>query len=371
MITGLVLALTCPAFLELRAIEQREAAQRLVDGIPEPAAFVVLGAGVEQPYGVASGEADPVSGRPLSPETPVRIASNTKTFVAATLLRMYERGEIDLDASIVELADPDHLAILRRDGYRVENITIRHLLSHSAGIYDQGSDPRFIPAVLANPARRWSRAELLALATEYGDPLSEPGSAYAYSDAGYILLGGIVERQSGLPLAAAVRLLLDFEKIGLASAWWESIERPPAEAEPRARQFLRGVDGTDVDPSYDLYGGGGLVMSARDLATFMAALMEGRVFDRPETLALMLEAGPHQGSDRYRMGLQAKVYDGVTIYYHSGFWGTGVYYNPVNRRAAAGVTTEQLAFRQDVVPVIETMLGLTPSDGSCREPPAG
>ena len=115
----------------------------------------------------------------------------------------------------------------------------------------------------------------------------------------------------------------------------------------------------------DLYGGGGLLMSARDLALFTKALFEGRIFDRPETLQEMLRAGPHRGGEDYRLGIFVKSVGDRQFYWHSGFWGTIVYFVPDSGLAVAGVTTNQAGFR-DLLGVVEASIGASP--GSAEAP---
>ncbi|HEY0116993.1 MAG TPA: serine hydrolase domain-containing protein, partial [Allosphingosinicella sp.] len=131
----------------LPAAAQQPQLQARVAGESWPVAVYVTDPG--ESYGAAAGLADPAAGRPLTVETPLRIASNTKTFVAATILRLWEQRRIDLDAPIAPLLTPSLEAILRADGYATDRITVRHLLSHSGGLYDHGGDPRYIEAVLA------------------------------------------------------------------------------------------------------------------------------------------------------------------------------------------------------------------------------
>lgn len=367
LLLGAALAALCPPIASLPSDAQPTALQAAAAAGKAPMAFYVAGAGTPSAFGAAAGPADPKQ-RPMTTDTPLRIASNTKTFVAATILRLHEQGRIDLDAPIAPLLDPALVRILEADGYRTGTITVRQLMSHSAGLYDQGSDPRFIKRVLADPDHRWTRAELVGLTTDYADPQSAPGTEFLYSDAGYILLGDIVERLTGKPLAAAVREQLGLDRLGLGATWWEIAEAAPAGAPARAHQYIDGVDATAVHPSFDLFGGGGLLMSARDLALFTAALFEGRVFDRPETLATMLEPGPHRGAEGYRLGMIVRQADGREIYFHTGFWGTAAYYDPRTRRAVAGVTTEQKAFRAKVTPIIESLLGI--ETAACDKPAA-
>ncbi|WP_206185231.1 serine hydrolase [Sphingosinicella sp. CPCC 101087] len=365
MILPSLLLSLCAPIGGLPAEAQQDAIDQLRQAVEAPMALYVTGEGVPRPLAIAAGAADPATGRPMSVDTPVRIASNTKTFVAAAVLRLYEQELIELDAAIPGLVDPKLIAILRSDGYDPDRITVRHLLSHSAGLYDQGGDRRFITTVLAAPDHRWTRHELVQLMAEYDDPQGEPGEMFLYSDIGYVLLGDIVERRTGRPLAAAVRELLRFDALGLQSTWWETAENAPAGVAPRARQYFQGQDATDVHPSFDLFGGGGLVMSARDLATWFAALFEGQIFDRPETLRTMTKAGTHVGAERYRLGLFAQAVDGREVYSHSGFWGTLVYYDPRRRRAVAALTTRTERFRSELVPLAESVLGLVPQ--ACRD----
>jgi D-alanyl-D-alanine carboxypeptidase len=300
----------------------------------------------------AKGLADPTRGRAFTAATPLRVASNTKTFVAATVLRLWEQERINLDAPIGPLIAPELDTLLRGDGYNTGRITVRHLLSHSAGLYDHGGDPRYLQAVLADPRHVWTKAEQIGLLVDYADPQSAPGTEFRHSDDGYILLGDIVERITGQDLAAAVRRELRLDRLGLKETWWERKEQPPRSASTRARQFIGKLDATDIDASMDLYGGGGLVMSPRDLARFFAALFDGKIFDRPATLREMMWKGSHKGADAYRLGIFVKPVNGRELYWHSGFWGTAAYYDPSTGRSAAGATLNQAEYRK-LIPVLE------------------
>ena len=322
-------------------------------------AVFVTGRGIKAPYGAGSGPAELASRRPFTSDVPIRIASNTKTFVAATVLRLWEDKRIDLEATVGALISPDLDASLKKDGYRTDQITVRQLLSHSAGLYDHGSDSRFVTAILADPRHHWSRAEQIDLMIQYADPQSAPGTRFQYSDDDYLLLGDIIERRTGMPLATAVRQILDFKRLGLRSTWWEAVEVKPATAQAIGEQMLKGTDVRGIDPSMDLYGGGGLVMSMRDLATFTAALFEGRVFKRASTINAMLWQGNHGGSEKYRLGIFVKHVNGQDFYWHSGFWGTLVYYDPRSHVAVAGALLDQAGFKP-MRALVEKLIGAGP-----------
>ena len=91
----------------------------------------------------AAGVTDVATGAALPAVAPVRIASNTKTYVAAAVLRLWESGRLGLDDPIVDYLTESQAATLRGDGYDLNSITIRLLLTHSAGLFDHGTDEYF------------------------------------------------------------------------------------------------------------------------------------------------------------------------------------------------------------------------------------
>ncbi len=285
------------------------------------------------------------AGSALNCDTPFRIASITKTAAAAATLRLWEQGRVELDTSIRAMLSPNLETRLRKAGFETDEITVRRLLSHSAGLHDHGGDERFVEAVAAAPGRVWTRGELVALSLSYAGPQSRPGREFRYSDTGYILLGDILERLTGESLAAIVRRELGIDALGMGSTWWELLETPPPGAKPLARQVAGQLDATKVHASMDLFGGGGLVSTTRDLALLAEALFNGRIFDRPTTLDEMLRQGAHTGADQYRLGVFVQDLAGRTLYWHSGFWGAIIVYEPLTGLAIAAASDRKAAFK--------------------------
>jgi D-alanyl-D-alanine carboxypeptidase len=276
---------------------------------------------------VAAGNGDGTGGMPgtLTPDRPFRIASNTKTFTAAATLRLVEQSAIGLDDPLAERASPDLVELLRQDGYAVDAITIRQLLQHTSGLHDYAEDPNYEAEVIADPSRRWTRADQVGEATRLGDPLGPPGQQFAYSDTDYILLGDVIERSTGKTLGAAYRDLLDLDRLGLRSTWQESIDPVPAGTPARAHQLIADLDSYDADPSFDLYGGGGLVSTTADLAHFYRALLGGAIFRDPATLRAMLEVPATNETSGAASGLfRSDAQEQGPCWSHSGFWGTYV-----------------------------------------------
>lgn len=307
----------------------------------------------------AVGLADPGAGTPFTPDTPFRIASVTKTFVAATVLRLVEQGELDLDEPVATLLDPATNALLRDDGYRTGKITMRQLLDHTSGMYDYATSDAYDEINTSDPGRHWTADEQLRFAVDHGDPLAPPGRAYHYADTNYVLLGQIVERATGESLPAAVRRLVGFERLGLDHTWWEQLEPSPAGLAARAHQLSDDTfDNTALDASADLYGGGGLLSTVGDVTTFFRALFDGRVFDHDATLDAMLTVSKPGRRAGAALGVYRATIDGERCYGHPGYWGTEAYACPALDAAFTIATNQADETELDTTPVQRTILGI-------------
>jgi len=254
---------------------------------------------------------------------PFRIASVTKLFVAATILRLAEQDRLSLNGAIGPYLSDGTRKMLVGGGYDPARITISELLSHTSGLGDHSTLPGYDKSVLANGQRRWTRDEQIALAMSEGRKVGEPGERQAYSDTAYLLLAEIIERQTAKPLAPSIRQLLRFDRLGLEETWFETLEVPPGHLPPRLKQYIGKVDVTDFDPSFDLWGGGGIVSTVNDLALFMDAFVKGVLFDRPETLAIALAgpwSAPVTGRNAHGLVFFEQVHAGHHCIGHAGFW---------------------------------------------------
>ena len=138
------------------------------------------------------GLADQESGRKVDANTIFHWASITKTFTAIGIMQLRDRGRLSLDDPIVKYA-PELMAVHNRFG-PMEAITIRQLLSHSAGFrnptWPWGGDKPWHPY----EPTEWS--QLVAM-MPYTEILFPPGSKYSYSNPGLIFLGRVIEKLSG------------------------------------------------------------------------------------------------------------------------------------------------------------------------------
>ncbi|MCK4538823.1 MAG: beta-lactamase family protein [Candidatus Krumholzibacteria bacterium] len=155
-----------------------------------------------------------------------RIASNTKTYIAVSILRLVEEGKVLLDDPISDYLPSVYLDLLISDGYDPDRMKIRHMLTHTSGMYEHAGD-EYTEMIMEDPGGKWTRLEQVRLAIQLGAPYGEPGEIHHYSDTGYILLGKILEEVTKKTMAQAMRDLIGFERLGLDRTWLESVEAVP------------------------------------------------------------------------------------------------------------------------------------------------
>jgi len=290
----------------------------------------------------------------LSMDQPFRIASVTKTFVAVSILRLHEMDSLSVNDPISNHISMAHQELLAPDDYDLSAITILHCLQHISGLYDYavGENTKYTEIALAAPDKRWTRTEQLQGAVDWGEKVGEPGDKYLYSDTGYILLGEIIESFFDGDLALGIRTLVGFEKLGLDHTWLESLEDEPAGMMDRVHCYYGSKDVTEFDPSLDLYGGGGLVSTTGDLVRFVDGVFNGQVFDKQETLDLMLTKAVmnkpvEQGANMrdYRCGIFATPLYGHEVYGHSGLWDVFILHDPSSNTSIATNFTNRGRYR--------------------------
>ena len=133
---------------------------------------------------------------PSTPEEPAYLAySITKTFTAALLLQLRDEGRLTLG---------DRLARWFPRVPGADRISLRQLLNHTGGIPDNGGLASYHEAVRASPASPWSFERFAAETFEKGLGF-EPGSAWAYSNPGYMLLRRIAEVIAETSFALMIR----------------------------------------------------------------------------------------------------------------------------------------------------------------------
>lgn len=235
----------------------------LLERYDVPGASIALVQDGDLTWTGAFGEANPEDGRETTDDTPFRVQSITKSVTAWGVLKLVERDDIALD-------DPVGAHVSSWDfpeaEYSWEEVTIRRLLSHSAGFPPGGYDD--VPPDEEPPSLRD------ALSGDAGAPaarpIDPPGSAFRYSNPGYALLELLIEDVTGRDFAA----YMDDEilaPLGMADATFEWTDRVRSAL---ATEHL--VDGEPV-PAYrePVRAQGMLYATAADVARFVAAGTDG------------------------------------------------------------------------------------------------
>ncbi len=258
--------------------------------VPGAALAVIRDSAViwSQGYGLA----DIATDRPVTVETRFQVGSVSKSLTAWGIMTLAEHGLIDLDAPVDRYLKRWHLPAGDFDRSKV---TIRRILSHTAGLSVKGYHGVFTP----NDQLPTLEESLAGYNGSDGGLhiIQEPGTSYQYSSGGFTLLQLVLEDVTGEPFAKYMQRAI-FEPLGMThSGYTWSAELQAAVATPYA------ADGT-AWPQYQYaeQGSGGFYTTAADLARFVAAAMPatnhtpaGRGILRPETVQQMIAPADHTG----------------------------------------------------------------------------
>jgi CubicO group peptidase (beta-lactamase class C family) len=215
------------------------------------------------------GLADLESRTAATPATNYRLASMTKQFTAAAILLLAEDGRLSL-------ADPVRKWLPTLPA-AANDITIRHLLTHTSGLID------YEDVMAEGTSRQLHDADVLHLLESQDRTYFAPGTAYRYSNSGYSLLALIVGRASGTDFATFLR-----QRIFLPLHMQNTVafEEGISTVANRAYGYsLVNNSWTRTDQSLTsaVLGDGGIYSSIDDLAKWDAALYDSRLL-RPESL---------------------------------------------------------------------------------------
>jgi CubicO group peptidase (beta-lactamase class C family) len=259
---------------------------------------------VNRAYGLADQEWK----APNRTDTLFHMASVGKMFTAAAVLKLAGEGRLSLDDSLAKWVPEDPHP-------EAAKITVRHLLTHSAGIGEW--DGRKIRG-------EKSGAELAATMTE---PLQfEPGARFNYSNAGFVLLQAVVEKATGKSFADALEELV-FAPAGMTrTGLWPVTAIVPN----RATGYLRPED----DPlglgprfsneqflGYGANGSGGEYSTAADMLAFNRAIATGKLLGAAMTTEMLTPRIDFAGAQRpskYGYGVDLGTCCGHATFGHGG-----------------------------------------------------
>ena len=274
------------------------------DGRTAGVSFLVTKGGATVASG-GFGFADLENRVPATPDTVYAIGSITKQFTAAAVLLLADEGKLSLEDPIGKFA-PDFPEPGR-------NATVRTLLQHTSGIR---SMTRMGPRYWAQAGREIAPLDLVALFAKE-PPDFPPGTAYAYSNSGYVLLGIVVEKASGEPWGTFLRERF-FERLGLTHTRDGSApDIVPRRARGYSKEGGRFENAWHVSLSQG-YAAGALLSTAGDLAAWTRRLHTAPPISPASFRAMTTPPLIGGKATGYGMGMGVGDLGGHRLFFHGG-----------------------------------------------------
>jgi D-alanyl-D-alanine carboxypeptidase len=269
------------------------------------------------------------TGQPITADMRFGIASNTKLFVATSMMILVEDN-------IVTLNDPVSMWLPSYPNVN-PNITIRQLLNHTSGL----SDPIFVSpwmdTIMAHPTRVFTPTEVVGW---LGAPLCAPGAGWNYSNVNYILLGMIAESATGFHISQIIRDSI-LTPLGMDSTFYDVQETAVGTISHR---WWNTVDYNDTSRiGLNTAGGcaGAMFSTASEMANWYRALFEGQIVNQQSIDEITtFVSTPNPASD-YGMGITRETTQGRTYWGHGGAtWGyrSKMIYDTCTTVTVAGLT---------------------------------
>lgn len=260
----------------------------------------------------AYGKADVEWDVPMSLDAMFEIGSVTKQFTAVAVLQLRDEGKLSLDDEITRWL-PDY-------DMRGHTVTLRHLLAHTGGIADF-TEAREFGGLSTNI--RFPRDSAYVLQRRLA-PQFAPGEAQIYNNAGFWLLGLVIEKASGMTYEDYIEQKI-FAPLGMTrSMYCNSMENVPRRAHgyfvSRDSLIRRAWTVAHTWP----FAAGSLCSTVGDMVTWLRALHRGRVLSPASYAEFITPARLNDGTPlRYSMGLQVGPDPSGLLYLGHGGRGPG------------------------------------------------
>jgi len=278
---------------------------------------------------------------PVTPETRFRIGSITKQFTAAAILHLAGEGRLSID---------DPLAKYFPHYPGGDKITLHHLLNHTSGLHNFTGHPDFMARVIKPIA-----PDDLVAWFQDDPPDFVPGEEFRYSNTGYVLLGQIVEKVSGLPLGDYLQKTF-FGPLGMhdTGVW---LNATPPDHAAKGYSFV----GTQLQPAVDwdmswAGGAGELYSTVEDLWRWTEALQGGRVLSADSFKTMTTVAS-------------VRKKDTLTLQYGMGIYHSEIGWLPAlgHNGGLDGYLSEVMWFPEEQVAVAVLINAMPPPPGTSPE----
>lgn len=299
----------------------------------------------------ASGVANLENQTPMTPETHIRLASMTKSFTAALTLRLVDEGLIDLEDTL-----EDWLPGKFESG---DAITVKMLLNHTSGMHDHQGTSELVDSILNTPERVWTQTDVLDLITSY--PLDfTPGSSYSYTNAGYYVLGVIIEKASGMTVQEALTdRIFRHAAIERTQVIDGKVTAPAADFYSILLNQTEVSNVTNWNLSWNWTAGAG-VTTAADMIRFLHFMFGPCLLSESIRTEMMTVQAP---ATQYGYGMNVKTYKEKIVVSHGGAnpgnYGTWAYIPDIHAGFFIGLNrldmTDPTTISSQMQSVIDTM----------------
>ncbi|MEJ1964972.1 MAG: serine hydrolase domain-containing protein [Gammaproteobacteria bacterium] len=260
------------------------------------------------PLLAAYGISDLVAHRPLVPGSVFNIASVSKQFTAFSILLLAQRHSLNLDDPVSQYVP--ELAP------SAAGVTLRHLLHHTGGLRDYEGLLNLAGRKTTQGATQYETIELLG---RQRAPNAPPGVEFDYSNTGYVVLGTVIERVSGLSLRMFEARNI-FDPLGMRET--TVVDRYPARIAALARGYKAAAQGFEIDEAaWEQVGDGQVHTTVGDLLRW-AENFHTAAIGGPGVIRQMLETGTLASGEPldYAAGVRVGRYRGLPTVRHSGSW---------------------------------------------------
>ena len=272
-------------------------------------------------WSYAAGYANLENKIPLTEQHIHYLQSVSKTYMAVAILKLYEKGKIDLDATIDNYLDAPFVHSIEG----AKKVTVRMLLNHTSGLPEYSTEPRLVSKIIHDPNTVLTVEEMLHYIEDL--PMDfEPGSHYKYRNTNYEVLSLIADKITGDHVAYINKIIIDKlnledtyyltatnyqDNIKLVDSYWDILlEGIPVNVSGMQKANVASMKGDD-----------GLVASTQDAVLFLKGLAEGKLL-KGKTLEMMQQwVTDEDGNKRYGLGL---TYYDLDVTHGMGHNGGGI-----------------------------------------------
>ncbi len=248
---------------------------------------------------------DPINKLRLQPHTSFELASVSKQFTAAAILMLAEENCIDINQSVKQYI-PE---------FKFEEVSIRHLLKHSSGLWDY----MYLTEAFWKNTTAPINEDVVQLISKYQNSLNfRPGTRFNYNNSNYVVLAALIEKVSGISYENFIEERI-FDQLCLNDSYVGIANRKHTYVADAFMGYGRGYVSLPASFHNQALGDKGIYASSTDLFRWFTALKNGDLLTK-ENVDLMFNQDEFDDF-KYGMGFRTKYSESQEqIIYHNGIW---------------------------------------------------